>query len=120
MNIPYELALKLRNAGFSQKGKGEYHVVSGTTVASGTDVVIYYEPALFELIEEVRKFVDNRSIGAYWGSFDLKYNPAKGGWDAKCVFPYPTEQPELKEKVFEEFAYVIKEAVANLYLALTK
>lgn len=96
--ISYELAKKLKDAGFPQKGRDDY---CRSTGSDGEDFV--YTPTLSELIKACMKEGHHFNMGgcSFWWAI------RRGEGNQKTDVPVQTGQtPE--------------EAVANLYLALNK
>jgi hypothetical protein len=95
----YELAKELKDAGFSQCGKGEFIGVSGGLIDHSGDV---YVPTLEEIIEAcghgIWNLTKTNEAVTYW-------HASNGLRDRECKYGYGTT-PE--------------EAVANLWLALSK
>lgn len=110
--IDYKLAKQLKEAGFSQKGKGKFLIgrnnvelckkcINGEMVKAGDD--LYYIPTLSELIDACNSssyFYLNREIWQDNDADDMEWTAECDGKEGAAISP--------------------KEAVAKLWLKLNK
>lgn len=126
--ITYELAKKLKNAGFPQKGTWENHqglkywsdydggatrdkpeIIDGSEVNFGFMEDIYYIPTLSELIE---------ACGDQFGSLNKSIENQSDGWIAMNEEQFIALKFSETHKGFH--ASAPEEAVAKLWLELKK
>lgn len=104
--MTYELAKKLKDAGFPQTGNGYLRVFDPA------DAETVYKPTLEELIEALPAFFDFRlGYRLNVGPEERKAWEAKGGWKNWSIDRYDEYQGTGENP---------SEAVANLWLALNK
>lgn len=98
----YELVLKLRNAGFPQKGKGDLYFNGG--------MVIAYIPTLSELIEACGDNIDS-----------IRKTTMQGKGENEIISCWEIRQSvDVGERPIMIWEENLEEAVANLWLELNK